>query len=66
MTEEERAKQYREQAQRREQAALARWKALAGSASAYAQLLARTKAVMHDPGWDPVEYVLETERAANG
>lgn len=60
MTEEERAALYRQQAQAREDAALARWKALAGSAARYRALYEATKALRRDEGWDPVE------RMANG
>ena len=66
MTEEERAVLYRQQAQARERAALVRWKALAGSASAYKTRLAETESLQRDDGWDPVEYVTEMERVANG
>lgn len=62
MTEEERAALYHRQAQAREQAALARWKALAGNASKYAGLLAGTEALLHDDGWDPVELLSEDDK----
>jgi hypothetical protein len=63
--EEERAALYRRQAAARERAALQRWAALAGSAAA-TMLLTKTEALRHDDGWDPVEYVTEQERVANG
>ncbi|RLG78460.1 MAG: hypothetical protein DRO14_00555 [Thermoprotei archaeon] len=68
MTEEERAELFREQAQSRERAALERWKALAGSASAYDELYESVKPLVSDNAWDPIEYVTETERlvVANG
>jgi len=65
-TEEERAALYRQQAQARELAALARYRALAGSTSAYKARLAQTEPLRRDDSWDPVEYVTEHERAANG
>ncbi len=67
MTEEERAALYRRQAQAREKAVLARWKALAGSTSAYNECQAATEALMRDEGWDPIEYVTEERLiVANG
>ncbi len=66
MTEEERAALYRQQAQARERAALARYRALAGSASAYQQRLAETEALCRDDGWDPIEYLTPEERDALG
>ncbi len=65
-TEETRAKQYRANQQTGERAALARWKGLAGSASAYTTRLAETEPLMRNDGWEPVEYVTESERVANG
>jgi FAD/FMN-containing dehydrogenase len=66
MTEEERAALYRAQVQARERAALARYKALSGSASAYALRLEQTESLMHDGGWDPVEYLTAEQRDALG
>jgi len=68
MTEAERAALYCTQAQLRENAVLARWQALAGSASAYVVRLVATEPLRHDEGWDPVERVTDSERlqAANG
>lgn len=65
-TEEERAAQYRIDQQAGERAALARWNALKGSQASYDALLAKTEPMTRDEGWDPVEYVTESERAANG
>ena len=65
MTEESRAAQYRAGQQAGERAALARWKALAGSKVSYNTLYANTSPLMRDEGWDPVEYVTEAEMVAN-
>lgn len=65
-TEAERAAQYRADQQAGERAALARWKAMAGSKAAYNALYAATSPMMRDDGWDPIEYVKDSERAANG
>lgn len=56
--------EYRRMMQARELAALARYKGLAGSASAYNTLLAGTEALQRDEGWDPVQYLTEEERDA--
>ncbi len=66
MTEEERAAPYRQQVQARERAALARYRALTGSASAYRQRLVETGALRRDNGWDPIEYLAPEERDALG
>ena len=66
MTEEERAALYRLQAQERERAALARYRALAGSASAYAQRLAENEPLRRDDGWDPIEYLMSEDRDVVG
>ena len=60
--------EYQELLQKRELAALARWKSLAGSPAAHDALVTKTVALRRDEGWDPVEYVTETERlvVANG
>ncbi len=63
-TEAERAALYRQQAQARERAALARYRALAGSASAYRTRLSQTEPLRRDDGWDPVEYLTPEERGA--
>jgi hypothetical protein len=56
--------EYQQEQQTGKLAELARYMALAGSASAYAALLAGTEALMRDEGWDPVEYLTEAERDA--
>lgn len=60
--------EYQELLQKRELAALARWKSLAGSPAARNALVAKTAALRRDEGWDPIEYVTESERlvVANG
>ena len=65
-TEEERAAQYRADQQAGERAALARWNALKGSTARYNALYEKTEPMTHDDGWDPIEYVTEEERVANG
>lgn len=65
-TEEERAALFRQQAQARERTALARYKALAGSKTAYNDLLAKTEPMTRDEGWEPVEYLTEEERGVLG
>ncbi len=66
MTEEERALLYRQQAQARERAALARYRALAGSASTYRIRMAQTEPLRRDDGWDPVEHLTPEERDVVG
>lgn len=66
MTEEERAALYRREQQAGERAALARWKASAGSAMAYKARLAATEPLRRDEGWDPVELLTEEERLQVG
>lgn len=58
--------EYRRMMQAREKAALARYKALAGSKTAYNQRLADTEALKRSEGWDPVELLTEEERDALG
>ncbi len=65
-SEEERAAAYRASQQAGERVALVRYKALAGSTTSYNDLVAKTSPLQRDDGWDPVEYVTESERAANG
>jgi len=65
-TEEERAALYRQQAQARERAALARYRMLAGSVSARVQRLAETEPLQRDDGWDPIEYLTPEERDVVG
>lgn len=62
MTEAERAALFRRQAQAREDEALRRWTALRGDSQAYRELCAATEALIEDPGWDPIERVLPSER----
>ena len=66
MTEEEWATLYRQQVQTRERAALARWKALSSSASAYRTRLAQTEPLRRDDGWDPIQYLMLEERNVVG
>lgn len=66
MIEKERAALYRQQAQARERAALARYRALAGSSSVYRQRLTETEPLRRDDGWDPVEYLTPEERHVVG
>lgn len=65
MTDEETlAAEYRATMQARYNNDLARYKALAGSKTSYAALYENTKALMHDDGWEPVDYLTEEERDA--
>jgi|GEM_PF-5511579 len=66
MTEEERATLYRQQAQARERAALARYRALAGSTSAYKTRLDQTEPLRLDDGWDSIEYLTPEEQDVVG
>jgi len=54
MSEEARAEAYRRAEQARADAALRRYLALAGQATAYAERLAATSALRRDEGWEPV------------
>jgi len=65
-TEDERAAQYRRDQQAGENAAVIRWRALAGNKAAYKALLGKVRPLQRDAGWDPIERVRENERAANG
>lgn len=56
--------EFRRIMQARERAALARYKALAGSKAAYNALYAATSPLMRDDGWEPVAYLTEEERDA--
>lgn len=56
-TEQERASQYRIDAQAREEARLAREKAMAGSSAEFAALKADWEPLMRWDGWDPIERV---------
>ena len=58
--------EYRRMMQARERAALARYKALAGSKAAFDALLTGTEALRRDEGWDPVEHLTEEERGVLG
>lgn len=64
LNEEQRAELYRRQAQARADAQFIRWKQLAGSPTAYRSLLEKTRPLMRDRGWDPVERLTESERDA--
>lgn len=60
------ALEYRRMMQAREKAALARYKALAGSKTAYNTRLSETEALTRDEGWDPTPLLTEEERDALG
>lgn len=60
-TEQERAAQYRVDAQERENARLAREKAMAGSSASYATLLEDWSPLRRWEGWDPIVKVHEEE-----
>lgn len=65
-TEEERAAIYHQQAQALEDAALRRYRALAGQASAYAARVAAMAALRRDEGWEPVERMTAEDRDGLG
>ncbi len=65
-TEGERAAQYRRDQQAGESARLARYRGLAGQASAYQTRLAQTEALRRDEGWDPVPLLADEEREQIG
>lgn len=60
--EETRALQYRTDQQTGERAMYVRWRALAGSASAYATRLTETEALKRDTGWDPSPLLSDDEK----
>jgi len=66
MTEEQKAAEYRRQQNAMERARLARYKALAGSKAAYAELLAKTEPLKRDEGWDPTVRLTSDEERTLG